>query len=351
LKEIMATELTIDIEAILNPIADRAESPQDLRRQVRGIRDKLRETEESYNHFLWYGPEYEDQPAPAPPEWHALIKSASAILENESKDLWICAWLIEALTAVHGFAGLRDGYQITAALVERFWDSIEPSPAAEDGVEGTVKMIGALNESLLVERLNAIPVSKPASDKPALNCLTLKTAEQTAKTDFLAITPAEFFVDLTEDVAASIEAFEKLHALLREKCGDDAPPCAKIRESLQECQRTIRDYCKHLLPEDAVESTATLDEQQQVASGADNGDEVSIGTSHVANREEAFRVLEKIAEFFRRSEPHSPVSYALDQAVRWGRMPLPELLSELISDDSVRGDLFRRAGIREEDDS
>jgi hypothetical protein len=39
------------------------------------------------------------------------------------------------------------------------------------------------------------------------------------------------------------------------------------------------------------------------------------------------------------------VSYALEQVVKWGRMSLPELLSELIADRSVRDETFRRAGI------
>jgi type VI secretion system protein ImpA len=65
----------------------------------------------------------------------------------------------------------------------------------------------------------------------------------------------------------------------------------------------------------------------------------------VATREDAFRALLQVADFFRRTEPHSPVSYALEQAVRWGRMPLPELFGELISDEAIRTELFRRIGI------
>jgi type VI secretion system protein ImpA len=54
----------------------------------------------------------------------------------------------------------------------------------------------------------------------------------------------------------------------------------------------------------------------------------------------------RAAAFFKRTEPHSPVSYALEQAVHWGRMELPELLGELIADVNVRADLFKRLGIR-----
>ena len=50
----------------------------------------------------------------------------------------------------------------------------------------------------------------------------------------------------------------------------------------------------------------------------------------VRTREDAFRALLQVADYFKRTEPHSPVAYSLEQAVRWGRMPLPELLTELI---------------------
>jgi hypothetical protein len=33
--------------------------------------------------------------------------------------------------------------------------------------------------------------------------------------------------------------------------------------------------------------------------------------------------------------------------VRWGRMKLPELLAELVADDSTRQEIFKRTGIHE----
>ena len=40
------------------------------------------------------------------------------------------------------------------------------------------------------------------------------------------------------------------------------------------------------------------------------------------NRADALRRLEALAVYFRRTEPHSPVSYLVQRAVRWGEMPL-----------------------------
>ena len=70
------------------------------------------------------------------------------------------------------------------------------------------------------------------------------------------------------------------------------------------------------------------------------------GSDVLKSREDAFRTLKKVADYFRRAEPHSVVSYALEQVIEWGRKPLPELLSELISIDDSRRELFKLVGIK-----
>jgi predicted component of type VI protein secretion system len=69
------------------------------------------------------------------------------------------------------------------------------------------------------------------------------------------------------------------------------------------------------------------------------------GGERFPDREEAFATLDRVADFFRRTEPQSPVSYLLAQAIRWGRLPLPHLLAEVVSDATARADLFRRLGL------
>jgi len=39
------------------------------------------------------------------------------------------------------------------------------------------------------------------------------------------------------------------------------------------------------------------------------------------------------------------VSYLLQQAVRWGRLPLPELMGQLIQDEGTRALYFQLTGI------
>jgi len=73
---------------------------------------------------------------------------------------------------------------------------------------------------------------------------------------------------------------------------------------------------------------------------------VDVVQEHLRSREEAFARLLELAEFFRKTEPHTPVSYALEQAVRWGRMPFPELMAELLPEEAPRKNLYRQVGVR-----
>jgi type VI secretion system protein ImpA len=74
--------------------------------------------------------------------------------------------------------------------------------------------------------------------------------------------------------------------------------------------------------------------------------EIAIPAGTVATREEALRNLAAIAEFFRRTEPLSPLSYTLQEAVRRARLSWPELLEEIVPDLAIRGQILTSLGIR-----
>ena len=62
-------------------------------------------------------------------------------------------------------------------------------------------------------------------------------------------------------------------------------------------------------------------------------------------RKDALRQLRALAEFFKATEPHSPISYALERIANWGKLPLPDLWSEIIPEDSARSSAFKLVGI------
>ncbi|MBI6809583.1 type VI secretion system protein TssA, partial [Pseudomonas syringae] len=52
-------------------------------------------------------------------------------------------------------------------------------------------------------------------------------------------------------------------------------------------------------------------------------------------RDEAFTMLAGIAQFFKNTEPQSPVPYLIERAIKWGNMPLEGWLNDVIKDSNV----------------
>ena len=71
------------------------------------------------------------------------------------------------------------------------------------------------------------------------------------------------------------------------------------------------------------------------------------GTSGpIGGRDDALRRLTEVAEYFRRTEPHSPISHLIQRTIRWGHMPLPSLLQEIVKDDDVLSRIWDTLGIQ-----
>jgi type VI secretion system protein ImpA len=372
----MPSPSTLDFESLLQAISEEAPCGVALKEgpatapiyyQVKDAREAARAAERA-------GARGEDEGGPAAqkPDWRLVVKLASDAIRDKSKDLWIAVWLLEGLVRLHGFAGLRDGFQLVRELCERYFDCIHPRPD-DDGVATTVAQLAGLNgegaEGALIAPIAAIPLTQGTSVGPltgrdyadaegiartadpdarakriAQGATTLQMFETAASE-----TSREFFLELRKDILAAIAEFDKLTTVLAEKCGMDrhgysaAPPSSKIAAALADSLARLQ----------AIGGSVFVDSPPQ---GGDDTQETSgysastASRGNISGREDAFQQLMRVAEFFRRTEPHSPVSYALEQAVRWGRMPLPELIRELVADDSVRRDLFRRTGMKLESD-
>ena len=69
-------------------------------------------------------------------------------------------------------------------------------------------------------------------------------------------------------------------------------------------------------------------------------------TGPIKTRQEGFRRLVEVSEYFRRTEPHSPVSYLVERAVKWGRMPLEAWLEDVIKEVGVLDNLRETLGLK-----
>jgi len=382
----MATPDILDFEVLLAPVSEENPAGPELKEDpaqsavyysVKDAREAARTAERML--LAW---DSEEGTQASTPDWGVVADRANKALPL-SKDLWITAWLIEALAREHGFAGLRDGFRLARELVEQYWDGIHPRPDEEDGAATTVAQLTGLNgedsEGALIAPIYRIPITQAGSNPP-LNSADFRQAgevqqitdpeKQQQRIDQGAVTLAmfdkavsesdpQFFRNLYEDIEQCLEEFNRLNTSLEERCGRNAqgdpvaPPSSSIRRAIEDSRDRLMSIARSIIEQPVAEEVADSGEpanEDSEGEGAMSEPGISSG-GKIRTRDEAFRVLERVADYFRRMEPHSPVSYSLEQAVRWGRMSLPDLLNELVADDSVRQEMFRRTGITRADGS
>ena len=67
------------------------------------------------------------------------------------------------------------------------------------------------------------------------------------------------------------------------------------------------------------------------------------------SRTQALQQLERVAEYFRHAEPHSPVAYLASKAAHWGNMPLHEWLRAVVKDGASLGHIEELLGLQTSD--
>lgn len=129
------------------------------------------------------------------------------------------------------------------------------------------------------------------------------------------------------------------------KFGEFAPGLADLKKSLDE----VRTFVETIVKEKRIlEPDPVQDMTDGEAAAASAPDESAIGwpaSGPLQSRQEALKRLAEVAEFFRRTEPHSPVSYLVQRAIRWGRMPLESWLEDVIKNDGVLDHLRETLGL------
>jgi type VI secretion system protein ImpA len=311
-------------------------------------------------------------------EWQADIKVADYqkalnlsvdTLTTKSKDLQVAAWTTEALAKLHGFVGLRDGLKILVGLQESFWDTLHPE-IDEGDMESRANAIAWVdtNVGFAIKGLPFTGVagyslidledSRVFSFPDDISGLEAKERERITALKAQAEKERRVTADLwrkekTETRRASVEVvnyaieecwvqLKELNRVIEEKFERNQAP------GLSEFQKTldlVHTQVKLLLEEKrAEEPDEVIFEESEDGAAEGGGGRASAG-GNISGRQEALKRLAEIASFFKKTEPHSPVSYLVQKAVRWGEMPLDTWLQDVIKDQSVLGQLQETLGV------
>lgn len=289
--------------------------------------------------------------------WQKVYQLAIEILAHHSKDLEVTAWLLEALLREQGFSGLQAGIKLTVELINKFWDSIYPLPDAEEEpsskLQPLLSLSGEETEGTLIIPIAMIPLTAGQSKGPyalwqyqqALEINKIADEEKrrlriaangTTLADIaiaVSETPKEFFQKIIKDMQNCIANLLELHEILTKKLAQQAPTFSRLHKQLENCLACVKAIAaEKTLINEPMASIAVIEKSVDTA-----------GTLN--NRDEVLKILLQAADFFRRTEPHSPISYMLERIVRWGKLPFPELLKELISNQQIWNNVCQLMGV------
>lgn len=356
----------IDLDGLLQPIAGENPSGESLR--YAGVYDEIseaRRADDTLNRGEW-------QEELKVADYRKVIDLAVPALKDRSKDLQIGAWLSEALIKQFGFVGLRDSMKLLAGLQDQFWDTLHPE-IDEGDMSGRANAIAWFDTQASLSLLGVSFTGGPgysmidwedskAYDFPE-NMELLDTAEQVRLNELKA--QAEAQRKVTGDmwrkaVAATRRAemevinhaveecwseFNNLNRVIEEKYDrNQMPGLSGFRKALD----NVHTQIKKLLEEKRAEEPDEIEEVEGEVGTNEDGTPRAAGVAGIAgpiqNRKDALKRLGEIADFFQKTEPHSPISYIVGRAVKWGNMPLELWLQDVIKDETVLFNLRQTLG-------
>lgn len=248
---------------------------------------------------------------------------------------------------------MRDVYQAIASLLDKHWEQFHS--VGKDDLEERLAPLAGLNgvggEGTIIQAIRLTPLipdmkfgqfslwdfqlsQRPneAKRREELNQIVIEAGTSAMGSHL-------------EHVNGCIAAFDQLVAVLNERCGQMAPPSSNTHNVLHEAASALRALAGIEAGAIAAVDTSPQAQQGEAGEPAQARNRVQSADS-IGSREEAFELLLTVARYFRRSEPHSPMSMAIETMVRRGRMDFSELLAELLPEQQVRNAVLTAAGIQ-----
>lgn len=378
----------IDITALLAPIPGGSPSGTDMKRLPDYVKMEEAARSDDSPHLGDWEPKNAKSFEPK-----KLIDLCSEVIAAKSKDLRAMSRLGQALAVQHGFTGARDALELASGLLENFWDTLHPELDEGEAIYRRAPLEQMFNrmsqalefhpltgsgkpayghahhtEARAVDQLRKLPtrVDKNTGNEVSgerLYQVALEEGKVSGEMFDNAInaTPGEQILAIATAVAECQTQLERLEAACSTRMSDDDQPDAgQLRKTLAGCASLLSEVVQRRglavpAPTEAsaatgiAEAATTIPALTGVSAPAVGGTVLRLAIPPGTAREQALGTLEQIRDYFRSTEPHSPVSFMIDRAVTWARLPLDKMLQELVDDDDSRRRIERLIGIKRQD--
>jgi type VI secretion system protein ImpA len=283
-------------------------------------------------------------------DWGFVVDRCARLLAEQTKDLRLAVWLTEAAAKRHHMRGLAEGFRLLAGLCDRFWD-LGLYPEADGGDHE--QRIG--NLAWILSRTRALVREMPLTEGRGAAYSTVDfeaarrraaagdadTAPRLADMEAAKRANSSAFLDaLRADSQACLDALAQLEQAADARLGHDSPGFSAARDAVQ--------TLLHALPAPAQQAARPA-EAPAIAAAAppavDATPQPPAAAGPIRSRADAIAQLRTIAQFFRETEPHSPVSYFAEKAASAGEQDLHTWLRSVIKDQGSLAHLEELLGV------
>jgi type VI secretion system protein ImpA len=323
-------------EELLEPISEEAPCGEDL-----SYDPSFQELE-----TLARGKQETQFSAAEPPDWKGL-RSRCSELFTRSKDLRVAMTLTLASLELDGLPGFRESLSLVKGLLEKYWPTVYPQldpaddndPLQRMNIIATMAMpIGTYGDTFrILERLRGMPLcdsiqmgrysladilraesGAPATDdKPEIKTAQIDSAFRDSNQEKLG----EIFKILSDCITLVQSVDEWITLTVGAK---QAPDLTPLTSELTAMRTRVVPFIKA--------GAATTGGDGISTSAAVTGGQAFSLEGEIRSREDVLSLLQKICQFYERTEPSSPVPLVLKRAARLAEMDFMQIMQDLSPD-------------------
>ncbi|MCE3605080.1 type VI secretion system protein TssA [Massilia sp. P8910] len=297
-------------------------------------------------------------------DWDFVVTRCATLLETQSKDLRLAVWLAEAAAKKHQLRGLGESFRVVAGLIEQFWDKGLYPEAEDDDHEqriGNLSWIlgrtpALVREMRITEGVRGyttidFEVARKLANASGTSYNNTNNSGGAAPLKLADLekarsaSSAKFRDAFTADAQYCLDSLRQFEQAADQRLGRDSPGFSNAREALQNMVS--------LMPSPAAAQAAAEPAAGDFYYAEPDNDQGPPGApvpsgppGVIRTREQAVTQLRNVAEFFRRTEPHSPASYFADKAADAANTELHVWLRTVVKDAGAMAHIEELLGVK-----
>mgnify|MGYP000270929963 CR=1 FL=1 len=308
---------------------------------------------------------------------------------EQSKDIQLMAWLIEAWVVSFGAEGLLQGFTTLKKMLKDFWPTIYPQIGDSSDPSMRLAPLRWINEKLPEKisfhiplapktKNHSIPLTLAAyiqeqtiekkirkSQNPTSEKEKYKRQKEYTLDDYekrLQDASPEYYKDLNDNLKKIQETLLAIEAYLHEQLPNNSFSFSKIKKLFRKYETVIQPYIANFQSSTKQNTAPTkektdTDEEKTDSLGIPSSNLITTKkdkisdkklsekkitsssflsietlpevTSSTDYRGQAYTQLKKIGDYLLKVDPHSPASYLLQKSISWSTLSLEDIFLEL----------------------